>query len=312
MRAQIARHRPPSCCRRYILAALLEGARTLRSYPGPVLVFSSLELAQWAIKVLRSLEIEFLWTRSGRVASRYILKLIDLPKLSKVRRTLHYCLSHQATRTSGDQAEEREELHFSFGPHKNLTLKLCCRRHWLGALFLRFGALSDPQKGYLLEWALPRLYLAEKVKIALELEGFNPQMAQRRRRWVVSLKRAEEVAQALSVIGAQLARLQFEEVRALKETRNEVRRRVNAESANIARSSLAAARQIAKLRELQESGALDQLSPQLQNVARLRLENPEATLSELCQLCDPPLSRTTLNRRLQQCVIRNWEGGNNA
>ena len=179
------------------------------------------------------------------------------------------------------------------------------RIHTLGEAYNHFwyeggGYSNSPRQDYRLEWKLPRESLAKQVEICLRLEHLIPIVSRRGRNWVVSLKKAEEATEALSVIQAHLSRLNFEEIRALKETRNEVGRRVNAESANMARASLAAVRQIGCLRLLEREGVLSNLPGDLQRVARIRMDNPEAALRELTELFDPPLSKSTLNRRLKK------------
>ena len=344
VRGEIVRSHPHRCCRRYMLAALLEAAKNYRVYGGPVLRFASAQTAHFTMKLLRSFELEFLWTYSGESNKRknldkggrdegeqgpgngdgyageakreirggrkaksrdegetdtfksyYAIKLVALPKLGKVRRCLN-CMDDRLL----NLGEVDGDLNFSLPSGRNLVFKLCCRRHWLAGLFLVFGSVDSPRQDYRLEWKLPRESLAKQVEICLRLEHLIPIVSRRGRNWVVSLKKAEEATEALSVIQAHLSRLNFEEIRALKETRNEVGRRVNAESANMARASLAAVRQIGCLRLLEREGVLSNLPEDLQRVARIRMDNPEAALRELTELFDPPLSKSTLNRRLKK------------
>lgn len=338
VRLEITHSRPKICCRRYILAAFMEAARSYRVYDGLVLRFNSLNVASFAIKILRSFDLEFLWTRSAAPLSNegggagsaekchYIIKLMEEPKLGKIRRCLKF-LNEDLL----DLANTERDLHFWVSPTgqakgglcsdengksenmpaggKTLTLNLCCRRHWLSGLFLAFGSVSDPRKEYCLELALPSLSLAEKAAVCFRLDGVKSSLSERRRTWVVTLKRASDIAEALSIVGANSARLNFEEVLALKETRNDIRRRVNAESANMARSSLASVRQIGCLRLLQREGVLASLPSDLQNIALARLDNPEASLRELGAMFTPSIPRTTLSRKLAKLETLSKELG---
>lgn len=338
VRLEITRSRPKMCCRRYILAAFMEAARTYRVYDGLVLRFNSLNVAGFAIKILRSFDLEFLWTRSMSQSiaqddrasveekCHYIIKLVEEPKLGKTRRCLQF-LSENLLNLPDTECDLRfwvspdgraksglcldgscKNENISVGG-KTLTLKLCCRRHWLSGLFLTFGSISDPRKEYCLELALPGRSLAEKASICLKLDGVKSSISKRRQTWVVTLKRASDIAEALSIMGANSARLNFEEVLALKETRNDVRRRVNAENANMARSSLASVRQIGCLRLLQREGVLASLSPDFQSIALARLENPEASLRELGTMFEPNIPRTTLSRKLAKLEALSKELG---
>mgnify|MGYP002515486228 CR=1 FL=1 len=332
VRSEITHSRPKICCRRYILAAFMEAARTYQVYDGPVLRFNSLDVAGFAIKILRSFDLEFLWTRSASPSvggdgqdgpanvgekCHYIIKLMEEPKLGKTRRCLQFLREDLLNLPNTER-----DLRFWVSPAgqaksdlgvddngknesvpvggKTLTLNLCCRRHWLSGLFLAFGSISDPHKEYCLELALPSRALAERASVCLRLDGVKPSLSKRRRTWVVTLKRALDIAETLSIMGANSARLNFEEVLALKETRNDVRRRVNAESANMARSSLASVRQIGCLRLLQREGVLVSLPSDLQSIALARLDNPEASLRELGAMFEPNIPRTTLSRKLSK------------
>lgn len=330
-RDEIASIRPSICCRPFIMSAILNSVKSYRLYSGNALCFTSLSAARFAVKLFKYFDIEFLWTRkaseggsdSAGAEAYYIIKFLEKPRLRKADRLLEALGGLDEEKLEGWEygdcdlyfskadfaysgcrynLEGAEEGNDKKGPPSKglLTLKCCCRRSWLRGLFLCFGFVSEPKKEYNLEWVLPGRELALRVRSCLLLEGFKPVLTQRRSSWTVSLRRAEEAASALSVIGANSARLNYEEVRALKETRNEVSRRVNAESANLARTSVASVRQISFIKTLMEAEAWPELSPELREVGRLRLENPEASLRELCAMFTPPLARTTLCRRLKK------------
>lgn len=330
VKEEITGMRPDLCCRRYMLSGILEAARNYRVYSGKALRFSSLDCARFSVKLLKYFGADFLWTRSLAAGSsaeetqerqhfHYIIKLLEYPKMSGVKKTLRSLLSLPESAFTGAEAEcvmnfsaltpdfisfeslESYKENRKSRKHEGiLTLKSCCRRRWLSALFLCFGSVSDPKREYCLEWALPQRNLAEAVRICLKSEGLSPFCDQRRTSWVVSLRRSEEAALALEIIKAPKARADFEKIIAFKETRNDVSRLVNAENANLVRLSRAAVRQIGCIRSLIESGIWTSLSPELKEAGMKRLENPEASLRELCLMFSEPISRTTLNRRLSK------------
>ena len=45
---------------------------------------------------------------------------------------------------------------------------------------------------------------------------------------------------------------------------------------------------------------LDELAPQLREIALLRLEYPDSSLAELGELCDPPVGKSGVNHRLRK------------
>ena len=94
--------------------------------------------------------------------------------------------------------------------------------------------------------------------------------------------------------------MDLENVRIIKEMRNDINRRVNCETANINKTVHAAYRQQEAIRYLQKQGVLQSLPQQLQEMAQLRVENPQATIRELSGLCSPPVGRSGVNHRLRR------------
>ena len=94
--------------------------------------------------------------------------------------------------------------------------------------------------------------------------------------------------------------MNLENLRILKEVRNSINRRVNCETANIAKTVNAAARQLEDIRFLQEVTGFCELPPALRQMAEVRLEYPEATLKELGQYLDPPVGKSGVNHRLRK------------
>jgi DNA-binding protein WhiA len=180
----------------------------------------------------------------------------------------------------------------------------CCRRAYLRGCFLAGGSVSNPEtNGYHLEIATELPSHADNIRLLLAEIGVKAGIVSRKRQQVVYVKDSEQIAQVLSTIGSNQGRLHFENARILKDLRNRVNRLVNCETANVSKTVEAAQRQVAAIRMLSVSPGLEALSPGLRQVARLRLENPSATLDELGQLAEPPLSKSAVNyrlRRLQQ------------
>ena len=87
-----------------------------------------------------------------------------------------------------------------------------------------------------------------------------------------------------------------------KDLRNGVNRRVNCETANLTKVVDAAQEQIAAIRRLQEQELLDSLPEKLRLSAQLRLDNPEATLQELADMMDPPVSKSAMNHRMRKLL----------
>lgn len=276
VREELARIRLKTRCRPWMLAAILEDAKVFAAYGGKALRFSQASAARLTIKLLKEAEASFTWERVQKTAgSLYVIKL------------------------PAELALSQDFSGISLADNPNWSaLPRCCRRAWLGGLFLVAGSVSAPERGYHLEWTFQSEVTALALQCCLRLEDMQPYVLKRRGAFVVSLKRAQDVASALSLIGATSARLQFEETRAMKETTNNLHRRVNAETANLSRSVQAAVRQIGKLRYLAAEGILGRLPGELRQLAELRMANAEASLRELGEMAEPPLTRGTVARRL--------------
>lgn len=183
------------------------------------------------------------------------------------------------------------------------ALPPCCRRAYLRGCFLAGGSISNPEtNGYHWEIATELVAHAENLRRLLAEMGVKSGIVPRKQHQVVYVKDSEQIAQLLSLMGSIQGRLDFENARVLKEMRNRVNRLVNCETANVNKTVEAAQRQVSAIRRLAALRGLESLSPGLRQVARLRLENPEATLDELGQLANPPLSKSAVNYRLRRLL----------
>lgn len=182
-----------------------------------------------------------------------------------------------------------------------LKTRACCRRAYLRGCFLAGGSISNPEtNGYHLEIASELHFHAENIRILLAKLGIKSGIVSRKQQHVVYIKDSEQIAALLSTIGSNQGRLNFENARVLKEMRNKVNRLVNCETANVNKTVDAAQRQVAAIRRLTATRGLESLSLGLRQIARLRLEYPEATLDELGQYANPPLTKSAVNYRLRR------------
>ena len=94
--------------------------------------------------------------------------------------------------------------------------------------------------------------------------------------------------------------MELENVRILKDMRNSVNRIVNCETANLGKTVNAAVRQVENIRYIAENIGLDKLPESLREIAELRLEHKDLSLTELGQLVNPPLGKSGVNHRLRK------------
>ena len=118
------------------------------------------------------------------------------------------------------------------------------------------------------------------------------------------LKDGEEISKYLAFIGANLAVLKFEEIRVIRDMRNNVNRLVNCETANLNKTINAALKQIEDIKFIKNMKKFNELPPNVQEVANLRLENPDMPLAELGKMLSTPVGKSGVNYRLK--VISNY------
>lgn len=188
----------------------------------------------------------------------------------------------------------------SFRIREAVLEKPCCHRAFLRGAFLGGGSVANPEKEYHLEFTTPRPALAEDTVQLFAGFGLTARVIQRKSNQVVYFKSSEEIGDVLNIIGAHTAYMELMNVRILKETRNQVNRRVNCETANLDKAVDAAQGQVAAIRRLQKSGRLASLSQGLQDAAQMRLAYPEAPLSELGEMLH--ISKSGINHRMRKLM----------
>lgn len=180
------------------------------------------------------------------------------------------------------------------------NMRSCCRRAYIRGAFLASGSFSDPEKSYHLEIVCQderQAHFLTEILTSFEIEA---KTVIRKKYHVLYVKDGTRIAGALSVMGAHVALMDFENMRILKEMRNSVNRKVNCETANIGKTVTAAQRQIEVIKDLQRSDEYKGLPAPLKAIAELRIAYPEATLEELGQMSTPVLGKSGVNHRLRK------------
>jgi DNA-binding protein WhiA len=183
------------------------------------------------------------------------------------------------------------------GLPEGLLEKRCCRRAYLRGAFLAKGSVTNPEKGYHLEIVAEDEVHAQAIAdmmVGFEVAG---KVTSRKGESIVYVKESDQIARFLGLVGAHTAVLQFENVRVVKDMRNRVNRLTNAESANMDKAVAAAVQQVDDISLIQEKIGLQRLPHGLRELAKARLENPEASLRELGESITPRVSKSGINYR---------------
>ncbi len=180
--------------------------------------------------------------------------------------------------------------------------KKCCKKAFLRAAFITAGSLSSPEKNNHLEFVLKTEGAAKRLLELLDFFELNARKIIRKGNYVLYLKDGERILDFFALTGAHSTILEIHNLRIVKEVRNNVNRAVNCETANIQKTVDAAMNQIESIHNISSTIGLRKLPPQLFEIAELRLNNPEASLSELGEMLDPPLGRSGVNHRLKKII----------
>ena len=185
----------------------------------------------------------------------------------------------------------------------NIISKSCCKRSYIRGSFLALGSITDPEKTYHLEFVGTDLYYIESLKELISFFDIGMKIVERKGYYVLYLKEGELIVDLLNVMGAHVALMDFENVRILKDMRNNLNRIVNCETANLGKIIAASVKQIEDINYIMKNSDFSKLPDSLIEVAKLRVEYPDASLKELSQMMDPPVGKSGVNHRLKKLGI---------
>ncbi len=172
----------------------------------------------------------------------------------------------------------------------------------LAGCFVISGSVTDPERGYHLEMAIPDAALAEALREKLaDIQPDIPlKTTVRKGDTVLYLKQNEQICDALTYIGAPNASMSLAEQQIYRSFRSQTNRRTNCDLANIDKTIAAGMQQVRDIELIRDTIGLDQLPENLREIAAIRLRDPEASLTDLGLQCNPPLSRSGVHHRMQR------------
>lgn len=170
--------------------------------------------------------------------------------------------------------------------------------------FLGSGSLNNPKNKYHLEILFSTKVNAEYISTVLKEFYIQSKILIRKRSFSIYIKEAEEISKFLALIGANKSVLNFEEIRVERDTRNNINRLVNCETANLNKTINASVTQINAIKYLKAHKKFEDLPENLKEIAEVRLKSPDANLVELGQMLENPIGKSGVNHRLKKiCEI---------
>ena len=164
------------------------------------------------------------------------------------------------------------------------------------------GSVTNPDKRYHLELVTNRFSVSRGTYSMLFEMGFVPKDTDRKGNYIIYFKHSGAIEDFLTTIGAPVAAMEIMNAKVMKDMRNAVQRQVNCDTANVSKSVEAAQEQLEAIRRIERIYGLESLPEKLHEAALLRIVNPEASLSELAMLADPPISKSAISHRLRKLI----------
>jgi len=267
------------------------------------------------IKGLNKVEFEFL-TENAAVARRIfkVLKTaydinaeVSVTKSNRLKKQNNYIiridekLTRQFLKDTGMvRNNDFNIINFNYDVPEGLIGSDLSKRAYIKGSFMGSGSISNPEKSYHAEFVSSREAQSKTLQMLLKKYGINSKNIYRKNNYVTYIKESEQISDLLALMGANNAVLDFENIRAVKETRNQINRVINCETANLDKIVDTSMRQINNIKILKKHKVIDQLPDNLRELAYLRLKHSNASLKELGQMLDPPLGKSGVNHRLRK------------
>lgn len=283
---------PKTCCDLAELAALVRMDGTLQIGPNQQyflnVVTESAPVARKIFRLAKSVlncQVNIMVRRKMRLRKNnsyfvkiYPLAAVDLQKLGLINKNFQ----------------------INLGIAKELIKHRCDQKAYLRGAFLAGGSINNPEGAYHLEIITADFRHAADLCRLLNKFLLRAKISQRKNWYVVYIKESEHIVLFLALIGAHHALLEFENVRVLKDVRNQVNRLVNCETANLNKTVVASVRQIDNINLIARTIGLAALPATLREIAELRIESPDASLKELGEMLNPKVGKSGVNHRLRK------------
>lgn len=177
-----------------------------------------------------------------------------------------------------------------------------CRNSFLREVFVCCASVNSPEKSNHLEFKLKSEPDADELCIFLRECGLEGKVSHRKNTYIVYFKDGDTIFEILSIIGANKFAFEMINTQIEKQIRNDCNRVANCEIANAKKTADASARVMNAIKELEKDGLLETLPEKLLETALLKKDNPDASLSTLAQMHNPPVTRSCVNHRFEKIV----------
>ena len=189
----------------------------------------------------------------------------------------------------------------SDGIYDGLIKTKCCRKAYLRGAFLGAGTINNPESSHHFEINTSSGVCARELRRLINtFVDINARIVERKTGYGVYLKARDQIADTLAIMGASKAYFDYQDKIIRKDAISAARKIEQLDLVNMDKAIQAAERQVSDIQKIAAKQGLESLSPKLQEVAMLRLDNPDLGIEALGQLLSPPLSKSGVNNRLRR------------
>lgn len=174
------------------------------------------------------------------------------------------------------------------------------KRAYIRGGFLGGGSISNPERSYHIEFVSKDEEFSKDLMEVINTFDLDSKIIKRKDNFVIYLKEADQISDLLNIIGAHQALLEFENIRILKDVRNDTNRLVNCETANLNKVVNASMRQVENILLIDRKIGLKNIPENLRDISEIRLNNRHMSLKEIGELLDPPISKSGVNHRFRK------------
>ncbi len=266
----------------------MSGSIVIRDqFPGIKFVTDSASLARRVIRTIKNyygVQTQITVGRTRRLKKNNIYQVLVLPSPAVAR-----------------ALDELKLMTLDVEEPRQILRSTDARKAFLRGAFLGGGTVNSPSVQYHLELVTDSESFAGILLSVMQSLGVRGRIVGRSDKFIVYLKKSENIIIFLGLIGAYSAVLEFENSRVLKDIRRSVNRIVNCETANLGKIAKTAAMQIRAINYVGEHCGLTALPKTVRDAAKVRLQFPEASLAELCEQYGG-ISKSSVSAYLRQIV----------
>ena len=177
-----------------------------------------------------------------------------------------------------------------------------CRSAFLRGVFTAAGTISDPQKSFHLEIKSRDEKLLDELFVFISENCVGMKRLKRKDIFSLYLKKSDDIEDLMHYMGADKEAFEFTNEKIKRNILNQANRRSNFEVVNIKKTVDASQATKEAINILIKNGKMSDLPKGLAETARLRIENPIASLEELAELHSDRISKSGVNHRLRKLI----------